>query len=99
METGLAILAGSGAVSAVLALIWAQAKKQLYPLARQVARLIRDERARAMVLALIKEAEKQFPMSGSGPKKLDFVLSQAEAAGEPVDRALVEEVLAAAQAE
>ena len=99
METGWAILAGSGAVSAVLALIWAQLKKQLYPLARQLAKLIRDQRAQALVLALIKEAEKQWPMSGSGPKKLDFVLSQAEAAGEPVDRALVEEVLAAAQAE
>lgn len=92
-------MAGSGAVSAVLALIWTQLKKQVYPLARQLARLIRDERARALVLALIKEAEKQYPMSGSGPLKLDYVLSKAEQAGEAVDRALVEEVLAAAKAE
>jgi hypothetical protein len=98
METGWAILAGSGAVSVILALIWAQLKKQMYPLARQLAKLIRDQRAQALVLTLIKEAEKQWPMSGTGAQKMQFVLKQAEVAGEPVDRALVEEILAAVKA-
>jgi len=85
MDTGTAIIAGSGTIALILAILG----RALFPLAREYARRIRDERIRAFVLALIREAEKQWG-PGRGADKAKVVMQKAAAQGEPITRVELE---------
>ena len=90
MDTGTALVIGSGLLATVLAILI----KVLGPLAQEYAQKIRDERIRALVIALIQEAEKQFG-GGTGVRKLAYVqVATKRITGHEPSRALVEEALA-----
>ena len=96
MDTGTAIVVSSGLLATVLAILI----KVLGPVAAAYAAKIRDERIRALVIALINEAEKQFGSGGRaiGASKLRYVqMKTQDITGRPASRALVEDALAEAK--
>ena len=59
---------------------------------REWAAKIRDERYRALVLALVRAAE-QLNGPKEGEAKLDYVTAELAARKQPVDRAVIESVV------